>query len=164
HAAALANAKDLRRVQSLILDEPFAFRTPEGLRTILSSRHLTGLRTLSLANDRLANYPPGQRRVRLLAEGASMAQIEALELRNYGFGEGDVAALAALPHLGRLRRLRLGSCVSFNQRNLSMYERSVDLLLRELAPLVGRLEFLGLNYCGITPAGLQLLGTVKRSV
>jgi uncharacterized protein (TIGR02996 family) len=182
HAAALAESEYLQRIKSLTLAESVAFRTTESfssgrtswpdrqlaesvafrttenLRSILSSRHLTALRTLSLAN-----YPLDQREVRLLAESASMAQIEALDLRNYGFGAGDVAALAGSPHLGRLRRLRLGSGISFNRHNLPR-EDSVGLLPRELAPLVGRLEFLDLDNRGITPAGLQLLGTVKRSV
>jgi hypothetical protein len=127
----------------------------EPLRTVLSSRHLRGLRALAAPDHRL-----GRAGAEMLAAHPRLGSLEGLDLANNEFGEGDVAVLAGSRYVKALRRLRLGACSAEGYYGYG--EEDIGRVGTELAPLAGQLEELDLGSCGVLPGALPLLLSGSR--
>ena len=147
------------------------------LRRLLASPHLDGLRTLTLEDNRL-----GAAGVRALIESDVLDRLEALDLRRNDLSVESLGALVESGRLRRLRSLRLGFLAnrdpdfdSNDRGNASPPAGYVDYdpeglfeyspgggrymargpMVRQLAPLFGRLSELELGACELTHVALQ---------
>jgi uncharacterized protein (TIGR02996 family) len=160
----LARCPALARLRSLRLN--YGHLGPEGVRTFLSSPHLTGLTELDLGNNKL-----GIRGGFVLAERApNLPSLSMLALDDNGLRDAGVTALASSPLLGQLTWLNLEAAdlTPAGARALAESPHATGLVLlhlsrnervglegaRALLEGLPGLEALHLEWC-VTPAGQE---------
>jgi len=100
----LAKVKQLSQIDELELFHTEL--TADSLRTILKSKHLTGLKTLHVGTN-----PLGADGAAVLAAWPGLAKLEALNVQGCQLSPAGVGALADCPNVTNLRSLRIGSNV-----------------------------------------------------
>lgn len=168
----------LASISSLDLDKA-RFRW-EQLGPFFHSPHLAGLRSLSLTEHRL-----GRKGMEVLVTAPALTRLTSLFLAHNALGDPGAALLAGWPGLASIRTLVLGnnsigidgvralaaSPFVANVTSLSLWgyagEPGIgDECARVLAgsPHLERLESLELGWQNISPAGIELLATARRSL
>jgi uncharacterized protein (TIGR02996 family) len=145
--------------------------TLAGLRRLLASRHLAGLRSLDLTGKTF-----GDDLALLLAESAALAGVVRLSLHGCHAGARGIRALARSPHTRRLTDLKLSASAGGTEgaqalatspllgqlTNLDLSNNRLDSeALAALAdsPHLGRLRSLGLRAVALGTAGAVALAT-----